>query len=65
MRVSAGGVSGAIGACLLSQLIEHGHKVTGTSRSPMNVERVRALGAGPIALGQQSARVWRRMAVSS
>ncbi len=65
MRVSAGGVSGAIGARLASQLIEHGHKVTGTCRSPMNVERVRARGAGPIALGQQPTRVWRRTAGSS
>ncbi len=65
MRVSAGRISGASGARLVSQLLEHGHKVTGACGSPMNVTRVRALGAGPIALGQQPARVWRRMAGSS
>jgi hypothetical protein len=32
---------------------------------PRNTVRVRALGAGPIALGQQPARVWRRIAGGS
>jgi uncharacterized protein YbjT (DUF2867 family) len=31
-------------------LIERGHEVIGTSRSPGNAERIRALGAEPIAL---------------
>ena len=62
MRVFAGGTSGAIGARFVPQLIDHGHKVTGTYRPPTNAERVRALGAEPIALDQQSARVWRRIA---
>jgi uncharacterized protein YbjT (DUF2867 family) len=65
MRVFAGEVSGAIGARLVPQLIEHGHKVTGTCRSPRSAERVMALGAGPIALDQQPTHGWRRMAVSS
>jgi hypothetical protein len=62
MRVFAGGVSGAAGTRFVSQLTVHQHKVTGTCRSPGNAGPVRALGAGPIALGQPSARVCRRVA---
>jgi uncharacterized protein YbjT (DUF2867 family) len=62
MRVFAGGASGAVGTRLVSQLTVHGHEVTGTYRSPREAGRVRALGAGPIALGQQPVRVWRRIA---
>ena len=65
MRTFVAGASGAIGARLVPQLIEHGHKVIGTHRSPRTGERVRALGAEPITLGQQPARVWRRIAGSS
>jgi nucleoside-diphosphate-sugar epimerase len=65
MRVFAGGASGVIGARLVPQLIEHGHKVTGTYRSPRNAERVRALGAKPIALDQPLARVRGRIAGGS
>jgi nucleoside-diphosphate-sugar epimerase len=65
MRVFAGGASGTIGARLVPQLIDHGHKVTGTCWSPRNAKRVRALGAEPIAPCQQPAHVWRRTAVTS
>src|SRR5512133_3431940 len=50
MRVLLVGASGAIGTRLVPQLIEHGHEVVGTVRSPANVERVRALGAEPVVL---------------
>jgi 2-alkyl-3-oxoalkanoate reductase len=50
MRVLVAGASGAIGTRLVPQLIERGHEVTGTFRSPGNAERVRALGAEPLAL---------------
>jgi len=50
MRVFVAGASGAIGTRLVPQLIERGHDVIGTSRSAGNAERVRALGAEPIAL---------------
>src|SRR5438309_2680537 len=50
MRVFVVGASGAIGTRLVPQLVEHGHEVIGTFRSPGNAERVRALGAEPIAL---------------
>jgi nucleoside-diphosphate-sugar epimerase len=50
MRVFVAGASGAIGSRLVPQLVERGHEVIGTSRSPANAERVRALGAEPVAL---------------
>jgi 2-alkyl-3-oxoalkanoate reductase len=50
MRVFVAGASGAIGTRLVAQLIDRGHDVIGTYRSPGHAERVRALGATPIAL---------------
>jgi 2-alkyl-3-oxoalkanoate reductase len=50
MRVFVAGATGAIGTRLVPQLIEHGHEVIGTYRSPGNAERVRELGAEPVAL---------------
>jgi nucleoside-diphosphate-sugar epimerase len=50
VRVFVAGASGAIGSRLVPQLIDRGHEVIGTFRSPRNAERVRALGAEPIAL---------------
>jgi nucleoside-diphosphate-sugar epimerase len=50
MRVFVAGASGAIGTKLVPQLLDRGHEVIGTFRSPQHAERVRALGAEPIAL---------------
>jgi nucleoside-diphosphate-sugar epimerase len=50
MRAFVAGASGAIGSRLVPQLIDRGHEVIGTFRSPGNAERVRALGAQPVAL---------------
>ena len=50
MRVFVVGASGAIGTRLVPQLIDRGHEVIGTFRSRGNAERLRALGAQPIAL---------------
>jgi len=50
MRVMVVGASGAIGTRLVPQLTGRGHEVIGTFRSPGNAERVRALGAQPVAL---------------
>jgi nucleoside-diphosphate-sugar epimerase len=50
MRVLVVGASGAIGARLVPQLVEHGHEVTGTCRSPGKAGRLRGLGAEPVAL---------------
>jgi 2-alkyl-3-oxoalkanoate reductase len=50
MRVLLAGASGAIGTRLVSQLVDRGHEVIGTSRSPDRAERLHALGAEPIVL---------------
>src|SRR3954454_12813972 len=50
MRVFVAGASGAIGTRLVSQLIDRGHEVIGTSTSPESAERVRKLGAKPVKL---------------
>ena len=50
MRIFVAGASGAIGTRLVPQLIDRGHQVIGSSRSPEKAERLRALGAEPIAL---------------
>jgi 2-alkyl-3-oxoalkanoate reductase len=50
MRVFVAGASGAIGARLVRQLVQRRHEVIGTSRSPQKAERLRALGAEPVAL---------------
>jgi nucleoside-diphosphate-sugar epimerase len=50
MKVFVVGASGAIGTRLVPPLIDRGHEVVGAFRSPGNAQRVRALGAEPIAL---------------
>jgi NAD(P)-dependent dehydrogenase (short-subunit alcohol dehydrogenase family) len=60
MRVFVAGASGAIGTRLVPQLIERGHEVIGTSRSPEKAERLRTLGAKPIALDLLDARAVRK-----
>src|SRR5919198_1959384 len=60
MRVFVAGASGAIGTRLVPQLIERGHEVIGTARSPGNAERVRTLGAQPVALDLLDPRAVRK-----
>ena len=60
MRVFVVGATGAIGARFVPQLIEHGHEVIGTHRSPGNADRVRALGAEPVTLDLLDAGAVRR-----
>jgi nucleoside-diphosphate-sugar epimerase len=50
MRVFVAGASGAIGTRLVPQLIDRGHEVIGTFKSPEKAEQLRALGAEAIAL---------------
>jgi nucleoside-diphosphate-sugar epimerase len=52
MPIFGVGAEGAIGAWLATRLIDHGHHVIGTPRSPRNARRVRGLSAEPTALGQ-------------
>jgi 2-alkyl-3-oxoalkanoate reductase len=56
MRVFVAGASGAIGTRLVPQLVARGHEVIGTHRSPENAERLRKLGAKPVALDLLSPR---------
>ena len=54
MRIFVVGAEGAIGARLAARLIDNGHQVIGTRRSPRNAGRVRGLSAEPTALGQRA-----------
>jgi len=47
MNVFIAGATGAVGRALIPKLIEHGHAVTGTTRSPARADSIRALGATP------------------
>ena len=60
MRVFLAGASGAIGTRLVPQLIDAGHEVIGTFTSPHSAERLRALGAEPVALDLLDARAVRK-----
>jgi nucleoside-diphosphate-sugar epimerase len=60
MRIFVAGASGAIGARLVPQLIDRGHEVIGTFRSPGNAERLLKLGAEPVALDLLDPRAVRK-----
>jgi 2-alkyl-3-oxoalkanoate reductase len=65
MRVFVAGASGAIGSRLVPQLVERGHEVIGTFRSPGNAERLAALGASPITLDLLDAGAVRQAVVAT
>ena len=50
MRVFVAGASGALGSRLVPQLISAGHELLGTHNSPETAERLRQLGAKPVAV---------------
>ena len=50
MRVFVAGASGALGSRLVPQLISAGHEVLGAHNSPATAERLRQLGAKPVAV---------------
>lgn len=50
MRVFVAGATGAIGARLVPQLVERGHEVVGTSRTPERAARLTRQGAEPVVL---------------
>ena len=47
MHIFIAGATGAVGRTLIPHLIERGHTVTGTTRSPAKADALRALGATP------------------
>jgi nucleoside-diphosphate-sugar epimerase len=59
MKVFVAGASGAIGTRLVPQLIDAGHEVIGTARSPENAQRIRALGAHAVVVDLLDARAVR------
>ena len=59
MRVFVVGGSGAIGRRLVPQLLERGHEVIGSARSPDTAERLRRLGAESVVLEVLDARAVR------
>jgi nucleoside-diphosphate-sugar epimerase len=65
MRVFVVGASGAIGSRLVPQLIERGHEVIGSARSPDKAERLRRLGAEPVVLDALDARAVREAVVAA
>ena len=59
MRVLVVGASGAIGTRVVPQLLDHGHEVIGTCRSPEKKQRLRDQGADPVVLDVLDARAVR------
>jgi 2-alkyl-3-oxoalkanoate reductase len=59
MKVLVVGASGAIGSRLVPQLIDRGHDVIGTCRSPEKTERLREQGAEPVVLDALDTRAVR------
>src|SRR3954471_20550600 len=50
MHIFLAGATGAVGRALVPVLIEHGHTVTGSTRSPAKAEVLRALGARAVVM---------------
>jgi len=50
MNIFLAGATGAVGRSLIPLLRDHGHTVTGTTRSPEKAAALRALGAEPVVL---------------
>ncbi len=47
MKVFVAGATGAVGKQLVPMLVEHGHEVTGMTRTAAKGEAIRAMGGGP------------------
>jgi 2-alkyl-3-oxoalkanoate reductase len=65
MRVFVAGASGALGSRLVPQLINAGHEVIGTHRSPSSAELLRELGAKPVMLDLLDAPAVRKAVLES
>jgi uncharacterized protein YbjT (DUF2867 family) len=57
MRVFVAGAGGVIGSRLVTQLLEHGHEIVATTRSPDKLEGFRTLGAEPTLMDGLDARL--------
>ena len=65
MKVLVIGATGAVGTPLVSQLVERGHEVVGTSRTEERAEAVRALGAEPAVLDVLDREAVRRLVLET
>jgi nucleoside-diphosphate-sugar epimerase len=65
MRVLVAGASGAIGSRLVPQLVDAGHEVVGTHRSPASAELLRTLGARAVQVDLLDAGAVRRAVLES
>ena len=65
MRVFVTGASGAIGTRLIPQLVQAGHEVIGTSRTPQGGARMQALGAEPVVLDLLDSAAVRRAVLAA
>ena len=65
MKVLVIGAMGAVGTPLVSQLVERGHEVVGTSRTSERAEAVRELGAQPAVLDVLDREAVRRLVLDT
>jgi nucleoside-diphosphate-sugar epimerase len=65
MKVLVIGATGAVGAPLVSQLVERGHEVVGTSRTLERAEKLRDLGAEPAVLDALDRDAVRRLVLAT
>jgi nucleoside-diphosphate-sugar epimerase len=65
MKVLVIGATGAVGTPLVSQLVERGHEVVGTSRTRERAEKVRGLGAEPAVLDVLDREAVRRLVLDT
>jgi len=59
MKVLVAGATGAVGGALVPALLQAGHEVVGTTRTPAKGERLRAAGAEPLVLDVLDAKATR------
>jgi nucleoside-diphosphate-sugar epimerase len=65
MKVLVIGATGAVGSPLVSQLVERGHEVVGTSRTRERAETLRKLGAEPAVLDLLDREAARRLVLDT
>jgi nucleoside-diphosphate-sugar epimerase len=65
MKVLVIGATGAVGTPLVTQLVERGHQVVGTSRTSERAETLRALGAEPAVLDVLDREAVRRLVLDT